>query len=158
VINQIVGNEDATQYKDWDSDGAIDDPGDGYGLAGYIPNSISHAKFAAEAIDATENILANSANVVIAVENMDGWAIQLLEKALQLQQMPFGTGMKAVIDEMFALSSQMVDGTDSNNNQEIEPIIGEGGAETAYQYAYNMAVMPLLPGAHQVPAPARPIE
>jgi tRNA A-37 threonylcarbamoyl transferase component Bud32 len=158
VINQIVGNADATQYKDWDSDGTIDDPGDGFGLAGYIPNSISHAKFAAEAIDATENILTNSANVVIAVENMDGWATQLLEKTLQLQEMPFGPGMETLIEEMIALSGQMVDGTDSNNNQKIEPIVGEGGAETAYQYAYHMAVMPLLPGAHQVPAPAQPIE
>ncbi len=158
VINQIVGNANATQYRDWDSDGKIDDPGDGYGLAGYIPNSISHAKFAAEAIDATENILANSANVVVAVQNMDGWAIQLLERALQLQEMPFGPEMEPLIAEIAALSGQMVDGTDSNDNGKIEPIIGEGGAETAYQYAYNMAVMPLLPGAHQVPGPARPID
>jgi hypothetical protein len=75
-----------------------------------------------------------------------------------LQEIPFGPGMEPLIEEMISLSGQMVDGTDSNNNQKIEPIVGEGGAETAYQYAYHMAVMPLLPGAHQVPAPARPTE
>jgi hypothetical protein len=157
VINQIVGKANETQYKDWDEDGTVDDPGDGFGLAGYIPDSISHAKFAAEAIDATENIQANSANVVLSVENMDGWAIQLLNKALELQEMPMGADMKPVIDEMAVLARQIVDGVDSNGNETIEPIVGEGGAETAYQYAYNMAVMPLLAGAHQVPAPAQPV-
>jgi hypothetical protein len=36
----------------------------------------------------------------------------------------------------------------------IEPIVGEGGADTAYQYAYYMAEMPLLSGAHRIPPAA----
>jgi len=55
---------------------------------------------------------------------------------------------------MAKLSDQIVSGTDSNNNGLIEPTIGEGGATTAYEYAYYMAEMPLLPGAHRIPPPA----
>jgi serine/threonine protein kinase len=157
VINLIVGDANGTQYRDWDSDGTIDDPGDGFGLAGYIPNSISHAQFAAEAIDATDDIQANSASIVVAVENMDGWAILLLEQTLQLQEASMGPGMQPIIEEMALLSGQIVNGTDSNGNDVIEPIIGEGGAQTAYEYSYKMAAMPLLAGAHQLPAPAQPL-
>jgi hypothetical protein len=37
----------------------------------------------------------------------------------------------------------------------IEPIVGEGGADTAYEQAYLIAEMPLLPGAHRIPPPAQ---
>jgi tRNA A-37 threonylcarbamoyl transferase component Bud32 len=168
VINQIVGKTNTndysktgaantTTYKDWNSDGAIDDPGDGYGLlGGYIPQSISHAQYAAQSIDATENIQSKKDFVVISAQNMDGWSKQLLEKALELQGKTFDAGMEPVITEMLTLSGQIVNGTDSNKNGVIEPIVGEAGAKTAYENAYNMAIMPLLPGAHQIPVPALP--
>jgi tRNA A-37 threonylcarbamoyl transferase component Bud32 len=164
IINQIVGNANTSQYKDWDEDGAVNDPSDRFGLLhngdpgytdqGYIAQTISHASFAAQAVDSTEDIKLNSAHVVTCGENMTGWTEQLLEKALQLQQMPFGAEMKPLIEEMTALSIQTISGIDSNKNGLIEPIAGEGGADTAYEYAYYMAEMPLLPGAHRIPPPA----
>lgn len=164
IINRIVGDQNSTQHKDWNGDGTIDDPSDGYGLifngdpgyavGGYIPQAAAHAKFAAQALDATDNIKIHSAHVVICTENMDGWAKQLLEKALQLQAMPFGAEMKPLIAEMTALSLQVLSGVDSNGNELIEPIVGEGGADTAYEHAYYMADMPLLLGAHRIPPSA----
>jgi hypothetical protein len=164
IINQIAGDQNATQYKDWNGNGTIDDPSDGYGLLfngdpgyteqGYISQAASHARFAAQAQDATENIKAHSSQVVTCTENMDGWTKQLLEKALQLQGMTFGADMEPLIAEMTVLSIQIVSGADSNSNGLIDPIIGEGGADTAYEYAYYMADMPLISGAHQIPLPA----
>jgi serine/threonine protein kinase len=164
IINQIAGNANTSQYKDWNEDGTLNDPSDKFGLLhngdpgytdqGYIAQTIAHANFAAQAVDATENIKLNSAQVVICSENMTGWTEQLLEKALQLQEMTFGPEMEPLIKEMTALSIEIVSGIDSNGNGLIEPIVGEGGADTAYQYAYNMAEMPLLPGAHRIPPPA----
>lgn len=164
IINQIAGNANASQYKDWNEDGTVNDPSDGFGLLhngdpgytdqGYIVQTISHANFAAQAVDSTENIKLNSAQVVICVENITGWTEQLLEKALQLQKMTFGPEMEPLIKEMTALSIEIVSGIDSNGNGLIEPIVGEGGADTVYQYAYYMAEMPLLPGAHRIPPPA----
>lgn len=165
IINQLVGNANKELYKDWDENGTIDDPGDGYGLLqngepgysdqGYIYQTISHARFAAQAVDSTENIQTQSELVIISTENVQGWSEQLLEKATKLQAMPFGPEMKPLIAEMVQLSQQIVLGTDSNGNQIIEPIIGEGGAGTAYEHAYSMAGMQLLPGEHRIP-PAAP--
>jgi serine/threonine protein kinase len=164
IINQVVGNANTSQYKDWNADGTINDPSDKFGLLhngdpgytdqGYIAQTISHAKFAAQAVDATENIKLNSAHVVTCGENMTGWTEQLLEDALQLQEMPFGSEMEPLITDMTKLSIQIVSGVDSNKNGLIEPIVGEGGADTAYEQAYFMAEMPLLPGAHRMPPPA----
>ncbi len=163
IINQITGDQ-SPQYKDWNANGKVDDPSDGYGLLfngdpgyteqGYIVEVASHAKFAAQAQDATANIKVHSAHVVICTENMNGWAEQLLEKALKLQAMPFGTDMQPVIAEMATLSAHILSGVDSNGNELIEPITGEGGADTAYEHAYYMADMPLIAGTHQIPEPA----
>jgi len=164
IINEIVGNLNTSQYKDWNNDGKVSDPSDGFGLLlngeaghaeqGYIAQTISHAKFAAQAADTTQNIKLNSANVVICSENMTGWSEQLLDKSLQLQEMPFGPEMKPLVTEITTLATQIISGVDSNDNGIIEPIVGEGGADTAYEQAYYLAEMPILLGAHRIPPPA----
>jgi hypothetical protein len=62
VINQIVGDA-SDEYQDFDGDGQIDNPGDGYGsLAsgperlGYLQETTLNAKLAADAPDSTPNI------------------------------------------------------------------------------------------------------
>lgn len=169
VINQIVGKGNLELYKDWSGDSIVADPGDGYGLlapnglpspgdqgseTGYVAQTISHAKFAAQAADATENIQTHSDHVIVCANNIEGWAIQMLELAIQLQKTPAGAEVEPLIAEMLTLSSHMLYGADSNGNELIEPIIGEGGADAAYEHAYYMADMPLLPGAHRMPLPA----
>jgi len=159
IINQLVGSANGDQYLDWNQDGRINDPGDGFGLLengglGYIPTSISHAIYAAESADATENIRIHSAHVVISVENMRGWSEQMLKKALQLQELSFGAEMEPLLPEMQLLSKQILFGVDTNRNGLIEPITGEGGGDSAYEHAYYMAEMPLLIGRHRIPPPA----
>jgi hypothetical protein len=160
IINQLVGRDNPELYRDWDADGAIDDPGDGFGLLengnghGYIPQTISHAFFAADAPDATANIKLHSEHVRECVENMRVWSEQVLEMALLLQDMPFGAEMRPLILEMRLLSEQVLSGVDANGNEIIEPIPGEGGGNTAYEHAYYMADMPLLIGAHRIPPAA----
>ena len=85
---------------------------------------------------------------------MRGWSEQLLKKALQLQEMPFGSEMKPLVEEMHSLSDHALFGVDTNGNGLIEPIVGEGGGDTAYEHTYYMAEMPLLLGAHRIPQPA----
>lgn len=166
IINQLVGSANAGLYKDWDQNGKIDNPGDGYGLLsngepgyndrGYIPQVISHANFAMSASDATPNIKTNGQAAVISAQNMQAWSQELLDKATQLQKMPYGNGMAELIAEINILSKQIVLGVDKNGNQIIEPIAGEGAADSAYEYAYNMARMQLLLGAKRIPATAIP--
>ena len=51
MINLIVGNQ-SPEYKDWDNNGTINDPGDGFGLLlngdneGYIQGTFTHANLA----------------------------------------------------------------------------------------------------------------
>lgn len=162
VINLLAGRANTDLYRDWDGDGRLDDPGDGYGLLengdgfGYIPVTISHAFFAADALDATENIKTNSAHVIACAENIRGWSEQLLKLALQLQETPFGAEMEPIIGEMRRLAEHALYGVDSNESGLIEPIAGECGADSAYEYAYAMAEMPLLPGRHRIPPAAMP--
>jgi len=85
---------------------------------------------------------------------MKTWAEKFLEKAIQLQNLPFSVEMKPLVEELTSLSTNIISGVDSNGNGVIEPITGEGGAGTAYENAYFMAEMPLLPGMDRIPAPA----
>ena len=159
TINIIVGSKNTSQYLDWNEDGQISDPGDGYGLlangegAGYIPTTISHAQFASDALDASSVVKLHKDHVIVSAQNARGWSEQLLEKALQLQGMDFGPEMEPIILEMQFLAQESLQGTDTNLNEQIEPIEGEGGAATARDHAYYMAMMPLLPGANQMPPP-----
>ncbi len=163
IINLVVGDESTGQYLDWNTDGSVSDPTDGYGLLlngepgtnehGYISQTISHVKLAAQAIDATENIKTQSGNVVLCLENMKGWSEHLLTKTLQLQAMPFDSDMEPLIAEIKVLSDRIISGVDANGNELIEPIVGEGGATTAYEYAYYMADMLLLPSGRRDPFP-----
>lgn len=163
IVNQISGSE-SPKFKDWNGDGETSDPSDRYGLLfngepgykekGYLSQVESHAKFAADSLDATENIQLHSGHVLVCLQNMEGWSEQMREKALQLQEMPFGADMKPLVDGIAALSIEILLGVDSNGNEAIEPIVGECGMDTAYQHAYYMADMPLLSGAHQIPPAA----
>jgi hypothetical protein len=156
IVNQLVGDANQLQYRDWDNDGTIADPGDGWGLIdGYIPGSVSHTNFASEAADATENIQLQAAQVLLCLENMEGWSALLLEKSLELAGTPFGPEMEPLITEIVSLSGKILIGVDSNANGLIEPILGEGGASTAYEYAYYLADMDLLRGPDRIPPPAQ---
>ncbi len=89
IINLIVGKQDANSYKDWDRDGEIKDPGDGYGLllngdqAGYIGGVIDHANLAAESADATTMIHDHAQHVIISAQNVETWATQLRDIAIK---------------------------------------------------------------------------
>jgi hypothetical protein len=160
IINQTVGEKNAQLYKDWNGDTRVSDPGDGYGLLGqvdqgYAAQTISHVQFAAQSADATQNIQTHSEHIIVCVNNITGWSEQILELAIRLQDMPFGAEMEPLVAEVLSLSNNMLYGADTNGNGLIEPVIGEGGADTAYEHAYYLTDMPLLPGAHRIPPPAQ---
>ncbi|GAB1469735.1 hypothetical protein MASR2M66_06120 [Chloroflexota bacterium] len=161
IINQLAGDGNKELYKDWNNDGEIADLTDGYGLLpngngrGYIPQTMRHAQYAASAPDATQSIMEHSAELIVCTDNMQKWNEQLLTLALKLQKMPFGPEMESMVADMIVLSGSMLGGVDANGNKRIEPISGEGGADTAYEFAFLMAEMPLLPGSGRVPPPVK---
>jgi len=159
IVNLIAGNQEASTYGDWDGDGAVSDTGDGYGLllngeqAGYIFGTISHAGYAAEAGDSTPDIRLHADHVIVSMQNVEAWAPELRDTAIRIAQAPFDETMRADISVAVALANQILYGLDIDASETVDPIPGEGGVLTAYEHAYYMADMPILPGAEQIPAP-----
>jgi serine/threonine-protein kinase len=150
MLNIIVGSQ-SEDYKDWNGDGEIDDPGDGYGLLlngdnlGYIQGSFTHADLAITSPDATENMLTHGEHVKICATNVSDWTAELRAQLIDILQNPTGADREAVIRQAVATANQIRTGVDLNGNESIQPIPGEGGALTAYEHAYYMADMLILP-------------
>jgi len=157
IINLIVGKQDAA-YVDWDSNGKINDPGDGYGLlvngdqTGYIGGIHHHSSYSADAEDSTPDIRMHNEHVEVSIHNVEEWAIELRDIAKRIAQAPDGANVEEDIRNAVVLANQILNGLDINGNELIEPIAGEGGAITAYQHAYYMADIPILSGKNQMPS------
>ena len=157
MLNVILGSQ-SEEYKDWNGDGTVDDPGDGYGLLlngenlGYIQGTSTHANLALTSPDATQNMLTHGTHVKDCATNLDGWTAQLRDQLTAILNASFDSPeLEGMIREAVALADKIRNGIDVNGNESIEPIPGEGGAVTAYEHAYYMADMAILPGASQSP-------
>ena len=157
IINLIVGDQ-SDRYQDYDKDGVFDNnDGDGYGSLpngdrpGYLQLTALEVKGVADAADSTFNMRSYSENIQVCIQNMDAIINQLLPLALQLNETPFGSEMDSIINEMSTLGSQLFGGVDINENGRIEPITGECGVSSAYEYGWFMADMPIFIGPDRVP-------
>src|SRR3972149_3055757 len=85
MLNVILGSQ-SEEYKDWNGDGAVDDPSDGYGLLlngehlGYIQGTSTHANLSLTSPDATQNMLTQGRHVKDCAANLDGWTSQLRDR------------------------------------------------------------------------------
>lgn len=144
MLNIILGNQNP-DYKDWNGNGNIDDPGDGYGLllngtsGGYIQGTFSHANLSLTSADATSNMIAHGDHVVIAATNLSEWAPQLRDQLVAALAATSLTDAEEPVRQAVVLTNQILNGVDVNGNENIEPIPGEGGAMTAYNHSYYMA-------------------
>jgi len=157
IINLIVGDQ-SDLHLDYDKDGEFDQyGGDGYGSLpngtrpGYLQETADAAQVAADAVDSTSNIRTKNENVQVCLQNMTDWTNQLLPLALQLVDMPMGSPeMETIVQRMSKLGTSMLDGDDANNNQFIDLVSGECGAQVAYENAYLMADMDIFIGKDRV--------
>jgi serine/threonine protein kinase len=150
MLNMIVGNQ-SPDHKDWNGDGNVDNPSDGFGLLlngdneGYIQGTFTHANLSGTSGDATENMLVHGEHVKISAQNVGEWTPQLRDILMDILQPPNGSNMEGMVRQAVALANQMRNGIDINGNENIEPIPGEGGAVTAYQHSYYMADILIFP-------------
>jgi hypothetical protein len=119
---------------------------------GYVGGTHHHSSYSAEAEDSAPNIRLHNEHVEISIHNIEEWAIKLRDTTKRIVQAPDGANIEADVRTAVTLANQILNGLDINGNELIEPIAGEGGALTAYQHAYYMADMPILPGKDQMPA------
>jgi hypothetical protein len=121
--------------------------GDGYGLlgtGGYIGNGEAHASLAATQSDTTISIRVHAGHVTICLENMKGWINTIDHDALDLLNNPTNTSK---VQEIVALANHALNGVDTNGDESIDPIPGEGGAVTAYFHGQLMAALVLAPSS-----------
>jgi hypothetical protein len=158
IVNLIVGSQ-SPEYGDLDGDGEVTDPGDGFGLLlngespGYIEGVESHTQYAMEGGDANDLVILHGQHVLISVTNVEGWLVQLRDLCLEILQDAPGTDMRGTVVRAVALADQIINGVDVDGNERVDPVPGEGGVKTAYQHAYYMADMAILPGEGQVMPP-----
>jgi tRNA A-37 threonylcarbamoyl transferase component Bud32 len=157
MLNVILGSQ-SEEYKDWNGDGAVDDPSDGYGLllngenVGYIQGTFTHADLALTSPDATQNMLIHGKHVKDCAANLAIWTPQLRDQLRAILNASFDSPeLEGMIREAVALADRIRNGIDVNGNENIEPVSGEGGAVTAYEHAYYMADMVIVPRASQPP-------
>jgi hypothetical protein len=159
MLNLIVGNKQTEDYKDWNGNGSIDDPGDGYGLLlngenlGYIQGTYSHADLALTSPNATQNMITHGNHVKVCADNMSDWTAQLRAKLIDVISNPSNPDREAAVRQAVAMANQIRVGLDIDGNEKVEPIPGEGGALTAYEHAYYMADMLIVPAANQTSTP-----
>ncbi|MGZ9166742.1 MAG: serine/threonine protein kinase, partial [Anaerolineales bacterium] len=158
MLSLVVGNKSA-DYKDWNTNGIVDDPGDGYGLLlnedqlGYIQGTYTHADLALTSPDATENMFTHGEHVKNSALNVGDWTAQLRTQLIAILENPSNPDREALIRQAVALANQIRNGLDVNGNENIEPIPGEGGALTAYEHSYYMTDMLIPPAGNQTPTP-----
>ena len=157
MLNVILGSQ-SEEHKDWNGDGTVDDPSDGYGLLlngenlGYIRGTFTHADLSLTSPDATQNMLTHGTHVKDCATNLDGWTAQLRDQLRAILTAPFDSPeLEGMVREAVALADKIRSGIDVNGNENIEPIPGEGGAVTAYEHAYYMADIIIVPTASQPP-------
>jgi serine/threonine-protein kinase len=132
---QPLGGECAAQH--------ITATGDGFGLLGangYLAESAQHASNAAISPDATSFIKTHAGHVEIATNNIKGWLTQVENDAVPLLANPAATGAVA---EMVTLADHAYHGVDTNGDEQVDPVVGEAGAVTAYEHAQLMATLTL---------------
>jgi serine/threonine-protein kinase len=163
VVNLIVGRQ-SDLYADNDGNGTVNDPGDGYGLLlngdspGYTGGVYSHAQYAMQVTGAPDTVQLHGMHVMISVENVEHWSVELRDLVLSVLQNPSDDSTRSALVKIVALADQIVSGVDLDGNERVDPVAGEGGALTVYEHAYYMADMEILFGVNQIMPPGPPME
>jgi Serine/threonine protein kinase len=147
----LLAGAKSEDRKDWSGNGQIDDTSDGYGLLlngnsfGYIQAVLSEADYTVGTPNATQFMVENGSIVKSCAQNLTLWAPQLRSLLLTILTSTSEAEVSGAIDDLVTLADQTFNGIDADNSGKVDTITGECGAKTAYEYAYYMADMPILP-------------
>jgi plastocyanin len=137
----LIQGQGGPDYRDFDSDGQIHDPGDGYGILTYADSVTAQAQAALAAPDGTENVKIHAGHLLILANNLHTWGEQVVDLVIRAHQATVSADQQALAGEALTLTRHMLDGFDLNGNGAIEPIPGEGGAFTLYFHSQYMATI-----------------
>ena len=150
ILNLLAGTQSA-DHKDWDGDGQITDPGDGYGFflngnnLGYLQAVYSYTDYAINSPGASQNMIVNGGNVKSCSENLAGWVPELRDQVTAILNTGTLSEMSQGVERSAELADRILNGVDRDESGEVEPISDECGVLAAHEAVYHMADMPLLP-------------
>lgn len=156
LINILQG-ANGPDFGDNDGNGAVDNPGDGFGLAGeggYIAQVVEQARLAAQAEGATDNVVLHAGHVEIAGAN----ALELLPLMLDAQiklriEDTTCCGVPGLVNDTAVWAERLLNGQDANGDGRVDPIPGEGTLQTLYDHAQLMATIPIFTTGQEPAAP-----
>ncbi|HSA99824.1 MAG TPA: protein kinase, partial [Anaerolineales bacterium] len=152
ALNILVGSKSA-DYKDWNGDGKTD-PSKSYGLLlngseyGYIQAVQLEADYLITNTPGTPEyayLIANGRVVKTCAQNMAQWAPDLRTLLLAILNTTSEASTSQSIRDLVTLTDQMLNGIDLDKSGKVDAVSGECGAATAYESAYRMADMLILP-------------
>ncbi len=149
IMNLLVGGQ-SQHHKDWDDNGQITDPGDGYGFLinadnlGYVQAIYAHADYVSNSPGASQNMITNGETIKNCAQNLAQWASQLRDHTLAILTSD-SSDLGLPVRTSAALADQILNGVDADNDGNIESVSNECGVLAAYEHAYRMVDMPLLP-------------
>ena len=142
IINIIEGSS-GTNFGDWDGNGQTQNPGDGVGIPVYLGELLDQLKVMgrdkmgerAIYVDIISSAYTNSLNQ-INLARADAISIFSADSADEI---------KPILEQLATTLSLVADGFDSDKNEVIDPIAGEGGLQTAYREGLQFFAASLFP-------------
>jgi hypothetical protein len=128
-------------------DNNVSQAGDGYGLLGsngYIQTAATHASLASHQSDSTEPIKIHAGHVQICLANIKDWTTAMDQN---LQVIVNNPHQPHKIQDVITFADHTYNGVDTNNDESVDPVPGEGAAITAYTHGQFMAQLSLNPGS-----------
>jgi plastocyanin len=141
----ILEGKGGPDYGDFDGNGTLQDPGDGYGIDHYIDQIGAQAAAASAAGDASQNVKIHAAELQALAINLRAWANQTADLLLQAHKATAIADKQSLTSQALVLSRIMLKGQDKNGNGVIDPLGGEGGAYTTYFYSQYLAALGAVP-------------
>ena len=120
--------------------------GDGFGLLnkGYIAGAEEHASLALSQSDATTIMRQHADLMDLSLTNISQWVTTIEQDLLSLRAHP---GDLTSLSQIATLADNALHGVDTNGDGQIDPVVGEAGAITAFQQGELMATLTLTPAA-----------
>ncbi|HUM70967.1 MAG TPA: plastocyanin/azurin family copper-binding protein, partial [Chloroflexota bacterium] len=114
-------------------------PGDGFGVRAYFVGAQEHAQLAADAEGATAEVKLHAGHVIISSDNALNSVDAAISQSLRVIASDSAAEAQPAAAELQRLLQIALDGQDANGDGSIAPIANEGGWQTAYDHALNMA-------------------
>jgi serine/threonine protein kinase len=148
ILNLLVGSQ-SPDYKDWNADGQVDDPSDGFGLLlngqnlGYLQAVYTEVDAAIKAPGASQQMVTSGEAVESSIQDLAQWTDQLKTDLVKILTTTSRADLNQGVTDATVLAAKMLNGVDVDEDGVVESIVGEGGALAAFEQAYQMADMPL---------------